>query len=154
MKSFYKYSQFENKVHPRFSGVCFVSIISFSVWCFVDHCLSFCPFSFGHFVFCPFSISGFRLYPFSTVKLFIRKTEWGQPRMNNPDTQGTLDTRHKTKQIKNQTKQKQKKTPNKQAKHNISKYWKLKRWETRTLLKGWTHVLAKDYQLLFLINRP
>jgi hypothetical protein len=42
--------------------------------------------------------------------------------MNNPDTQGTLDTRHKTKQIKNQTKQKQKKTPNKQAKHNISKY--------------------------------
>ena len=29
--------------------------------------------------------------------------------MNNPDTQGTLDTRHKTKQIKNQTKQKQKK---------------------------------------------
>jgi hypothetical protein len=42
--------------------------------------------------------------------------------MNNPDTQGTLDTRHKTKQIKNQTKQKQKKNPNKQAKHNISKY--------------------------------
>jgi len=44
--------------------------------------------------------------------------------MNNPDTQGTLDTRRKTKQIKIQTKQKQtkKKNPNKQANHNISKY--------------------------------
>jgi hypothetical protein len=36
--------------------------------------------------------------------------------MNNPDTQGTLDTRHKTKQIKNQTKQKQKKKPKQTSK--------------------------------------
>ena len=126
-------------------------LVGFALFRSLDFCVMFCR---SLFVICPFSISGFRLYPFSTVKLFIRKPEWGQPRMNNPDTQGTLDTRHKTKQIKNQTKQKQKKNPNKQAKHNISKYWKLKRWETRTLLKGWTHILAKDYQLLFLINRP
>ena len=45
----------------------------------------------------------------------------GQPRMDNQDTQGTLDTRHKTKQIKNKIKQKQRKKK-KQAKHNISKY--------------------------------
>ena len=29
--------------------------------CFVDHCWSFCPFSFGHCVVCPSSIYGFRL---------------------------------------------------------------------------------------------
>jgi hypothetical protein len=40
--------------------------------------------------------------------------------MNNPDTQGTLDTRHKTNKKPNKTKT-EKKT-NKQAKHNISKY--------------------------------
>ena len=40
--------------------------------CFVDRCLSFCPFSFGHFVVCPSSIYGFRL-PFwylQTLSIF------------------------------------------------------------------------------------
>ena len=36
--------------------------------CFVDHCLSFCSFSFGHCVFCP-SIYGFWLPPFDIFKL-------------------------------------------------------------------------------------
>ena len=31
----------------------------FSVLCFVDRCLYFCPFSFGHCVVCPSSIYGF-----------------------------------------------------------------------------------------------
>jgi len=31
------------------------------VWCFVDHCLSFCPSSFGHCNVCPSSIYGFWL---------------------------------------------------------------------------------------------
>ena len=37
-------------VHPRFfsSGVHVCSIFSFQSKCFVDHCLSFCPFSFSH----------------------------------------------------------------------------------------------------------
>jgi hypothetical protein len=33
--------------------------IYFSVYCFVDHNLSFYPFSFGHFIVYPFSIYGF-----------------------------------------------------------------------------------------------
>jgi hypothetical protein len=32
------------------------------VYCFVDRCLSFCPFSFCHCVVCPSSIYGFRLF--------------------------------------------------------------------------------------------
>jgi hypothetical protein len=38
--------------------------------CFVDRCLSFCPFSFGHFVVCPSSIYGFWL-PFGIFKLIL-----------------------------------------------------------------------------------
>jgi hypothetical protein len=39
--------------------------------CFVDRCLSFCPFSFVHCVVCP-SIYGFWLPPFGIFKLFIQ----------------------------------------------------------------------------------
>ena len=40
--------------------------------CFVDRCLSFCPFSFGHSVVCPSSIYGFWL-PFYIFKHFLLK---------------------------------------------------------------------------------
>ena len=39
--------------------------------CFVDHCLSFCPFSFGHCVVCSSSIDGFWLPPFGMFNLFL-----------------------------------------------------------------------------------
>ena len=38
-----------------------VGFVLFSVQCFVDHCLSFCHFSFYHCVACLSSIYGFRL---------------------------------------------------------------------------------------------
>ena len=41
--------------------------------CFVDRCLCFCPFSFGHCVVCPSSIYGFWLPPFGIIKLFLPK---------------------------------------------------------------------------------
>jgi hypothetical protein len=43
---------------PVFSGV---RVTRFFIWCvcFVDRCLSFCPFSFGHYVVCSSSIYGF-----------------------------------------------------------------------------------------------
>ena len=46
-------------VHPSFSGVHVTRSLVLCV-CFVDRCLSFCPFSFGHCVVCS-SISGFWL---------------------------------------------------------------------------------------------
>ena len=39
--------------------------------CFVDRCLSFCTFSFGHCVVCSSSIYGFWLPPFGIFKLFF-----------------------------------------------------------------------------------
>jgi hypothetical protein len=43
---------------PVFSGVRVIpSLVSYV--CFVDHCLSFCTFSFGHCVVCSSSIYGF-----------------------------------------------------------------------------------------------
>jgi hypothetical protein len=45
------------------------------VWCFVDGCLSFCPFYFGHCIVCP-SIYGFWLqlwYIFCIFELFLIK---------------------------------------------------------------------------------
>ena len=44
---------------PGFSGVCVTQSLVLCA-CFVDHCLSFCNFSFGHCVVCP-SIYGFWL---------------------------------------------------------------------------------------------
>ena len=41
-----------------FSGVCVAGSLVLCVY-FVDRCLSFCPFSFGHCVVCPSSINGF-----------------------------------------------------------------------------------------------
>ena len=41
-----------------FSGVRVTRSLILCV-CFVDRCLSFCPFSFGHCVVCPSSIYGF-----------------------------------------------------------------------------------------------
>jgi hypothetical protein len=43
---------------PVFSGVHVTQSLVLCV-CFVDHCMSFCPFSFGHCVVCPASIYGF-----------------------------------------------------------------------------------------------
>jgi hypothetical protein len=45
---------------PVFSGVHVTRSLVLYV-CFVDRCLSFCTFSFGHCVVCSFSIYGFRL---------------------------------------------------------------------------------------------
>ena len=39
--------------------------------CFVDRCLSFFTFSFGHYFVCPSSIYGFWLPPFDIFKLFL-----------------------------------------------------------------------------------
>ena len=46
--------------HPVFSGVHVARSVVLCV-CFVDRCLSFCTFSFGHWVVCFFSIYGFWL---------------------------------------------------------------------------------------------
>jgi hypothetical protein len=49
------------RVHARFL-VWFVMLdVSFSVYCFVDSCLSLFPFSFGHCIVCPSPIYGFWL---------------------------------------------------------------------------------------------
>jgi hypothetical protein len=32
---------------------CFSIVIALAVWCFIYHCLSFCPSSFGHHIVCP-----------------------------------------------------------------------------------------------------
>ena len=45
-------------VVPVFKGVHVTRSLDLCV-CFVDRCLSFCPFSFGHRVVCPSSIYGF-----------------------------------------------------------------------------------------------
>jgi len=49
------------KFTPVFSGVCVTRSLVLYV-CFVDRCLSFCTFSFGHCVFCSSSIYGFVLH--------------------------------------------------------------------------------------------
>ena len=48
-------------VHPRFLVGFVLLDLLFSVWCFVHHCLSLCPFSFGRCVVCP-SIYGLWLH--------------------------------------------------------------------------------------------
>ena len=53
-----------------FSAVC-VTRSLVSCVCFVDCCLSFCSFSFGHCVVCSSSISDSD-YPFGIFKLFIQ----------------------------------------------------------------------------------
>ena len=50
--------------------------LKFSLYCFVDRCLSFCPFSFGHCDVCPMASD----YSFNIFKLFsqiicTKKTE-------------------------------------------------------------------------------
>ena len=54
---------------PGFSRVVLPDIL-FSLWCFVDRCLSFYPFTFDHCVICPSSIYGLPL-PFGIFKLFL-----------------------------------------------------------------------------------
>ena len=56
----------------RFSGVRVTRYLVLCV-CFVDRCMSFCAFSFGHCVVCPSSIYGFRL-PLCIFKLFFVAT--------------------------------------------------------------------------------
>jgi hypothetical protein len=57
---------------PVFSGVRVTRSLVLNV-CFVDRCLSFCPFSFGHYVVCSSSIYGFwlPLWYHQTVLPFI-----------------------------------------------------------------------------------
>ena len=54
---------------PVFSGLCITRSLVLCV-CFVDRCLSFCSFSFGHCVVYSSSICGFWL-PFGIFKLFL-----------------------------------------------------------------------------------
>ena len=57
---------------PVFSGVGVRVVRSLVLCvCFVDRCLSFCTFSFGHCVVCSSSIYGFWLPPFGIFKLFF-----------------------------------------------------------------------------------
>ena len=49
---------------PVFSGIRITRSLVLCV-CFVDSCLSFCPFSFGHCFVCPSD------YPFALFKLFF-----------------------------------------------------------------------------------
>ena len=59
---------------PVFSGVRVTRSLVLGA-CFVDRCLSFCTFSFGHCVVCSFLIYGFWLPPFGIFNLsFIRYT--------------------------------------------------------------------------------
>jgi hypothetical protein len=55
---------------PVFCGVRVTRSLVLYV-CFVDRCLSFCTFSFGHCVVCSSSIYGFWLPPFGIFKLFL-----------------------------------------------------------------------------------
>jgi hypothetical protein len=58
---------------PGFNGVCVTRSLVVCV-CFVDRCLSFCPFSFGHCVVCSSAIHVFWLL-FGIFKLFKTTTE-------------------------------------------------------------------------------
>jgi hypothetical protein len=55
---------------PLFSGVHATRSLVLCV-CFVNHCLSFCTFSFGHCVVCSSSIYRFWLPPFGIFKPFL-----------------------------------------------------------------------------------
>jgi hypothetical protein len=57
---------------PVFSGVRVSRSLVLYV-CFVDRCLSFCTFPFGHCVVCSSSIYEFWLPPFGIFKLFLMK---------------------------------------------------------------------------------
>jgi hypothetical protein len=54
---------------PVLSGVCVSRSLVVCI-CFVDHCMSFCPFSFGHCVVCHSSIYGF-WFPVGIFNLFL-----------------------------------------------------------------------------------
>ena len=56
-------------VHPRFLVEFVLFNLQFSMQHFVNHCLSFCPFSFGHCVVCPFV-----LFPLAIVLFVLRFT--------------------------------------------------------------------------------
>jgi hypothetical protein len=76
-------------VHPGFSGVRVTRSLVLCV-CFVDRCLSFCTFSFGHCVVCSSSIYGFwlplwYLQTFPTEKMFDSMT---QNNVRHTDIQG------------------------------------------------------------------
>jgi hypothetical protein len=60
---------------PVFSGVRVTRSLVLCV-CFVDRCLSFSTFSFGHCVFCSSSIYGFWLPPFGIFKFFLLKGDY------------------------------------------------------------------------------
>jgi len=50
-----------SRIHTRFPVVFVLRNVLFSVQCFVDHCLSFCPIAFGHCIACSSSIHVFWL---------------------------------------------------------------------------------------------
>ena len=60
----------EHLSSPRFSMWFMLFNLYFSVHCFVDRCLSFCPFSFGQYVVWPSLSYGFWL-PFGNFKIFL-----------------------------------------------------------------------------------
>jgi hypothetical protein len=60
---------------PVFSGVHVTRSLVLYV-CFVDRCLSFCSFSFGHCIVCSSLIYGFWLPPFGIFNLFFYWTVW------------------------------------------------------------------------------
>ena len=59
---------------PVFSGVRFTRCLVLCV-CFVDRCLSFCPFSFSHYIICPSSIYASD-YSFGIFKLNTTMFDW------------------------------------------------------------------------------
>ena len=68
---------------PVFSGVRVTRSLVLYI-CFVDRCLSFCTFSFGHCVICSSSIYGFWLPPFGIFKLFLIKMCNSCGKIENP----------------------------------------------------------------------
>ena len=62
----------EPEFTPVFSGVRVTRSLVLYV-CFVDRCLSFCPFPFGHCVVCSSSIYGF-LLPFLYIQFLLIKS--------------------------------------------------------------------------------
>jgi hypothetical protein len=65
------------RVHPRLLVGLLLLNLLFSVSCFVDHCLSFCPFFFfGHCIFCPSLIYGFWLPLWYLLAIVLSVLPW------------------------------------------------------------------------------
>ena len=73
-KNLFYTSNFTEHAKPVFNGVR-VTRSLVSCVCFVDRCLSFCPFSLGHCVVCSSSIYGFWL-PLWCLQTLLKKLPW------------------------------------------------------------------------------